>query len=214
MTKLPPFACLAAFALLAGCGEKEASPVNIVTTNADAGNAEIVVPAAADNAAGNDAVADEADAAAAPAVNLAPDGLSLVSDSGSARHVTFGMARDAAVTAITTALGKPAKTGHNDDCGQGPMDSVAFKDGLSLAFQDGKFVGWDLDGRDKPAYTTAAGIGIGSTLKALRAAMTVTLEESSLGHEFAAGDLGGLLGGTTPDSRIEYLWAGSVCQFR
>ena len=210
MTKGSSFAAIAALALLAGCGEQEAPPVNLVTVETS-NDANVMVPDA--NAADEDAVAVN-ETAAAPALNLAPDGLSLVVASGSARHAGFGMARDVAVPMVSAALGKPTGTGRNEECGQGPMDTVDFKDGLTLFFQQGKFVGWDLDGRDKPAYTTAAGIGIGSTLKQLRDAMTVSVEESTLGHEFASGDLGGLLSAAAPDGRIEHLWAGSTCQFR
>lgn len=209
MTKGSIVAAIAALALLAGCGEQSAPPVNIVTTT-DTDDANVVVPET--NATAEPAAVNET--APAPALNLASDGLSLVTQGGSARHAGFGIARDVAVPMVSAALGKPTATGRNDDCGQGPMETVAFRDGLTLAFQDGKFVGWDLDGRDKPAYATASGIGIGSTLKQLREAMRVTVEESTLGHEFASGDLGGLLSSTAPDGKIESLWAGSVCQFR
>lgn len=210
MTKLRLYAGVAALTLLAGCGEQEVPPVNIVTT-ADIGNDAVVVPAG--NAAAEPAVVNET--APAPALNIAPDGVSLVTESGSARHASFGMDRDVAVPMVTAALGKPTDTGRNDECGQGPMDTVDFKDGLTLFFQEGKFVGWDLDGRDKGGYSTAAGIGIGSTLKELRAAMTVTVdEESTLGIEFSSGELGGLLSSTAAAGKITHLWAGSTCQFR
>ncbi|MES2442460.1 MAG: hypothetical protein V4574_06485 [Pseudomonadota bacterium] len=207
MTKPKLFAAAAALALLAGCGEQEAAPVNIVTTVDTGSDANVVVPAANDAAA---VVVNEA--AAVPALNLAPDGLSLVTASGSSRHASFGMGRDVAVPMISAALGKPTDTGRNDECGQGPMETVAFTGGLTLFFQEGKFVGWDLG--DKSALATAAGIGIGSTLRQVREAMTVTVEESTLGHEFSAGDLGGLLSAAAPDGKVEHLWAGSTCQFR
>jgi hypothetical protein len=210
MTRGSSFAAIAALALLAGCGEQEQQPVNLVTVETS-NDANVVVPEV--NAA-EESVAAANQTVAAPALNLAPDGLSLVSGSGSARHASFGMAQGVAVPMISAALGKPTDTGRNDECGQGPMDTVDFKDGLTLFFQEGKFVGWDLDGRDKPSYATAAGIGIGSTLKQLREAMTVSVEDTSLGHEFASGDLGGLLSAAAPDGKIEHLWAGSTCQFR
>lgn len=204
------FAGIAALALLSGCGE--APVANVVTTVETDNGAEVVVPqgnAVADNAAvGNEA------AAAAPALNLAPDGVSLVLENGSTRNATFGMGREVVVTMVTAALGKPTDTGRNEECGQGPVDTTDFRGGLSLSFQDSKFVGWDLDGRDKGPYTTAAGIGIGSTLKQLRDVMTVTVEESTLGTEFAAGELSGLLTANAPGGKITNLWAGSVCQFR
>lgn len=207
MTTTSRITAFAALALLAGCGEQAAPPANIVAT-ADTSNDTVVVPEA--NAAEPAAPANAT--APAPALNIAPDGVSLVTESGSARHATFGMARDVAVPMVSAALGKPADTGHNDDCGQGPMDTVAFKGGLTLFFMEGKFVGWDLD--DKSTFSTAAGIGIGSTLKEMRGVMTVTLDESTLGHEFAAGDMGGLLSAAAPAGKVTALWAGSTCQFR
>jgi len=209
MTKLPLLASVAALTLLAGCGEPSVPTTNIVTTNTTiSSDTNIVVPA-------ENVVAAEpgnVTAAAAPALNLAPDGLSLVLESGSARHATFEMARDMAVTMVSAALGKPSKTGRNEECGQGPMDTVAFTGGVTMFFMEGKFVGWDLD--DKSKLQTASGIGIGSTLKQIRESMTVTLDESSLGHEFAAGDMGGLLSAATPAGKVTALWAGSTCQFR
>lgn len=207
MTRLSLFTGIAALALLAGCGEQDAAPVNLVTVNAS-GDANVTVPAA--NDAEPAPVANET--VAAPALNLAPDGVSLVSASGNARHVTFGMAQGVAVPMVTAALGKPSGTGRNEECGQGPMDTVAFKDGITLFFMEGKFVGWDLDG--KSSFATASGIGMGSTLKQLREAMSITVDESTLGHEFAAGDMGGLLSDTTPGGKVTALWAGSTCQFR
>jgi hypothetical protein len=208
MTKLHLLAGIAALTLLAGCGEPEAPVANIVTTVAG-NDANVVVPPE-NVATENVAVANQA--AAAPALNLASDGLSLVLESGSARHANFGMQRDVAVPMVSAALGKPSDTGRNDECGQGPMETVEFAGGLTMFFQEGKFVGWDLD--DTSAFQTAAGIGIGSTLKQVREVMTVSVEESSLGHEFASGDLGGLLSASAPEGKVTALWAGSTCQFR
>ena len=214
MTRNSLFASVAALTMLAGCGENAPPPVNITTIEIDNG-ANVMVPG--DNEgepAINAAIVNNA-VEAAPALALAPDGVSIVLDSGSTRHANFGMARDVVVPMVSAALGKPTGTGTNSECGQGPMEMVDFKGGLNLEFQDGKFVGWDVDGREKGGYTTMNGIGIGSTLKDLRAAFgEVTVENSSLGDEFSAGDLGGLLTSLKPDATITHLWAGSTCQFR
>lgn len=199
----------AALALLCGCGSSDTGS-NIVTHVETDNDAEFVVP---ETSIANGA-ADNATAAATPALNVAPDGVTLVLENGSARHATFGMGRDMVVTMVSAALGQPTDTGRNEECGQGPVDTTDFTGGLSLSFQDGKFVGWNLDGRDKAPYTTASGIGIGSTLKQIRDAMAVTVETSTLGIEFQAGDLSGLLTANAPDGRVEFLWAGSICQFR
>ena len=219
MTRLSLFAGVAALSLLSGCGESEPPAVNITTVEIDNG-ANVTVPG--DNTAepAVNAVTANTAEAATPALALAPDGVSIVLDNGSTRHANFGMARDVVVPMVSAALGKPTDTGQNTECGQGPMEMVDFKGGLSMQFQDGKFVGWDLDGRGANenqggGFTTMNGIGIGSTLKDLRGAFgSVTVENSSLGDEFAAGELGGLLTSLKPDATITHIWAGSTCQFR
>jgi hypothetical protein len=214
MTKLSLFTGIAALTLLAGCGDDSPPPVNITTVEVD-NSTNVTVPTANEaEPAANATVAANA-VEAAPALALSPDGLTIVLESGSTRHANFGMARDVVVPMVTAALGKPTGTGHNDECGQGPMEMVDFKGGLDLEFQDGKFVGWDVDGREKDGYATMNGIGIGSTLKELRGSFSgVTVENSTLGDEFTAGELGGLLTSLKPDATITHMWAGSTCQAR
>lgn len=193
-----------ALALLAGCGPTEEPDANksiVFHGNAD----ELVVPKAAPANIAN--VADIAE----PAVNLAPDGLSLVLPTGATRQVTFGMPRDAATRAIAAALGGPVEEGDNQECGAGALSFASFRGGLGLYFDGGKFVGWDLDGRDGGQFATAAGIGIGSTRRQLESANAIKVEDSTLGVEFGAGDLSGLLSSRDPDGEITNLWAGTTC---
>lgn len=193
-----------ALALLAGCGPTEEPDANksiVFHGNAD----ELVVPKASPANLAN--MADIAE----PAVNLAPDGLSLVLPTGATRQVTFGMPRDAATRAIAAALGSPIEEGDDQECGAGALSFASFRGGLGLYFDGGKFVGWDLDGRDGGQLTTAAGIGIGSTRKQLESANAIKVEDSTLGVEFSAGDLSGLLSSRDPDGEITHLWAGTTC---
>jgi hypothetical protein len=193
-----------AVALLAGCGPTEEPDANksiVFHGNAD----ELVVPKAAPANIAN--MADIAE----PAVNLAPDGLSLVLPTGTTRQVTFGMPRDAATRAIAAALGSPIEEGDDQECGAGALSFASFRGGLGLYFDGGKFVGWDLDGRDGGQFATAAGIGIGSTRKQLESANAIKVEDSTLGVEFGAGDLSGLLSSRDPDGEITNLWAGTTC---
>ena len=192
-------------ALLAGCSSEPAS--NAVTGNAvQLGDSEIIVPQ------GNVAEANAAHAAAAaPALNIAPDELTLVMPNGSAHHITFGMDKAATVRAVSAAAGAPIDQGTNRECGGGPLDYARLKGGLTLYFQEGLFAGWNLDGRAHGPYATAAGIGIGSTRSALESVMQVTVQDSTIGHEFMAGEMSGLLSAPTPDGRIIDLWAGITC---
>lgn len=195
----------AAVSLLAGCGEAER--VANVTTVIDTHNAAVFVPEA-------NQAADAAVAEAPPALNLAPDGLTLVTAGGATRHLAFGQPRDVAVPLVSAAIGKPTGQGANPECGAGPLETVDFARGLTLFFQEGAFAGWDIDGRAAGPYATAAGIGIGATRAQLEALGPVILPESTIGHEFIAGDLSGLLDGTKPESKVTSLWAGTTCIFR
>ena len=194
-----------ALALLAGCGPVEEPDANksiVFQGNAD----ELIVPKPVPETN----IANMAEVAE-PAVNLAPDGLGLVLPTGATRHVTFGAQRDVATRAIAAALGSPIEEGDNQECGAGALSFASFRGGLGLYFDDGKFVGWNLDGRDGGRFATAAGVGIGSTRKQLESATAVKIEDSTLGIEFSAGDLSGLLSSRDPDGEITNLWAGATC---
>jgi hypothetical protein len=192
---------------LAACNQASA-PAN-VTTVVNTDNETVTVPA------GTTLQLNVATpAAAAPAVNLASDGLSLVLESGSSRQIGFGMDRGAALPALIAALGKTTDEGTNPECGAGPLDHVDFKGGLTAFFQEDKFVGWDLDGREGGSYATADGIGIGATRAQLEAAGAVTVDETTIGHEFAAGELYGLLSNPSPSGKVTNMWAGTNCIFR
>ncbi len=136
---------------------------------------------------------------AGPAFTLAGSGLG--------PGLAFGMAQDEAVAAATAALGAPTGRGHNDECGEGPMDFVSFGD-LQLAFQRGRLAGWSLGGT-RPRLRTAGGLTIGSPRAALGGA---EIEPSSLGPEFRVDGVGGIL--DQQGRSVEALWAGSTCQFR
>lgn len=196
-------ALLALPLLLAGCGaepEPNASETIVFHGNSE----ELIVPAGPANLVNVAEVAE-------PAVNLAPDGLSVVLPTGAARHATFGMPRAAATRMIAASLGNPIEEADDQECGAGALSFAHFRGGLGLYFQDGKFAGWDLDGRDGGHFATAAGIGIGSTRKQLESASVVTIAESTLGIEFSAGDLFGLLSSRDPGGEITNLWAGVTC---
>lgn len=177
---------------VAGCsGESEALPAN------SGSPAKAGPPAATANAAVAQAPAP---APAAPAYTLADNGL--------LPGLAFGTPRDQAVAAARAAFGQPTGREHNDECGEGPMDFVSFGH-LQLSFQEGRLVGWSVDD-PRPDLRTAGGLHVGAPRSALGS--TEVEEESSLGAEFAVGDIGGIL--DEQGARIQALWAGAVCQFR
>lgn len=88
------------------------------------------------------------------------------------------------------------------------MDFVSFG-GLQLGFQDGKLAGWSLSGTE-PALRTKSGLTIGSPRSALGG--LALDEESTLGPEFDADGVGGLL--DENGTKVIALWAGLPCQFR
>src|SRR3546814_16332062 len=61
---------------------------------------------------------------------------------------------------------------------------------------------------------TMAGITRGSTRSDLESAYAAEVGETTLGTEFTAGGLSGLLDGTGPTAYITTLWAGTTCAFR
>lgn len=191
--------------LLAACSPEPKQPVE---KDAMANAAEIIVPPAS-NAQAHAANAPEE--APGAGIRLAPDALTLVLPGGVSRPVRFGMARADAVRMLATALGNPVEEANSQDCGAGSLGYAAFRDGLSLYFQDGKFAGWDLDGRESAGFATAKGIGIGTSRKELEAAGTVDVGETSIGNEFMMGELSGLLSSPAPDGKVTNLWAGVTC---
>lgn len=148
-----------------------------------------------------------------PALAVEAEGLRLFNkQSGSARAIAFGTARDD-VLSMLAFLGKP-ETGTNGECGAGALDYANWPDGLGLFFQEDKFAGWYLNDRDKGAMTTASGIGIGSSRTDLEAAYASDISETTLGTEFAAGELFGLLDGKGKAAKITNMWGGVSCNFR
>lgn len=150
---------------------------------------------------------------AEPALAIEGEGLRLFDPAtGSARPLPFGMAWERVQEALAYR-GKPA-TGRNEECGAGPLDYAQWEDSLTLYGQGGQFVGWFIDSRAEGRISTAAGVGPGTTRQDLEAAYAAEVFESTLGTEFAAGNLSGVLDSPHPDSPVSALWAGTSCNFR
>lgn len=163
-----------------------------------------------------------------PVVSLDGEGLRLVDPkSGATRPLSFGV-DEAQLKLVAEKLKGPAKSGRNTECGTGPLAYLSWDDGLTLYSLDGLFAGWALNERggstaaaktsakgEPPAkLTTISGVGIGSTRAQLLDAYDAKIEQTTLGTEFNAAGLSGILDGTGPKAKVINLWSGVSCNFR
>ncbi|MGF1496647.1 MAG: hypothetical protein ACFB8W_07460 [Elainellaceae cyanobacterium] len=160
-----------------------------------------------------------ADSLAEDSIALALDaeGLRLVdAATGSTRALPFGMERDGMMEILLNLRQIPLDQGVNPECGAGPLSFARWPDGLTLWFEGDRFAGWAVDGRAENAaqLTTIGGIGTGSTRTELSQVYSAEVFQSSLGTEFIAGGLGGVLSGSGEDAQIATLWSGTTCIFR
>jgi hypothetical protein len=161
--------------------------------------------------------ADSAPAPAAPpaarTIVLAPGGLELAGGAGGAERLAFGGPRAGALAAVSGVLGEPREQGAQEECPAGPLYQAQYAAGLQVVFQDSAFVGWSAG--EGSTFRTAAGVGPGSTVAQLKAAHpAATVEETSLGMEFAASDLYGIVTDSTATGQVQMMFAGTNCIFR
>ncbi len=177
-------------------GEMPAPPAPVKTSVAEPDNVSSSVPPSA------------------PRLAVEGEGLRwFLQPSGSARAIPFGRSQHEVMASLEPVRGLAAK-GTNQDCGVGPVQYATWRDGLSLVFQGNRFVGWSLDGRAEDVIATAAGVGPGTTRAALKSAYNATVSRTSLGYEFSAGDLHGVLDGAAAGARVTDMWAGVSCVAR
>lgn len=205
MRRFAPIAIL----FLAACSP---DPVDVKTGDAEPGAAiedAPRVPATAEVVAPGSAASEQ------PKLAVESGGLRwFLPPNGSARPLAFG-APEADVLASLERVRGPAGKGVNQDCGAGPVQYANWPDGLSLVFQNGSFAGWGLDLRASGGLATADGVGPGTTRSVLTDSFgSVTFQNTSLGTEFAAGDIFGLLDGTGPEAKVTHMWAGVSCVAR
>lgn len=149
----------------------------------------------------------------AASIVLAPDGLTIGGGAGAPKRLAFGGAQAGVLADVTAALGAPKEQGNQEECPAGPLYQASYTSGLQVVFQDGEFVGWFA--REGSRFRTAQGIGPGSTLGELKKAYpATTVEETSLGHEFAAGELYGVVTGPSDTATVQVMFAGTNCIFR
>ena len=138
-----------------------------------------------------------------------PQNAGLMPDSGGLQpagtdlRIDFSRAEAGVIDTVSRLLGaQPSEIVDQAECGAGPVRAVRWQSGLVLNFQDGDFVGWVVDA---PGLTVAGGYQVGM------AAPDLALQQTSLGHEFAAGGVFGLVRDT---GTVTTLWSGTTCFFR
>ncbi len=146
------------------------------------------------------------------ALALDTEGLRLVNrETGATRLIAFGSGDEEAIAAVAAAIGQPRERNANEECPAGPLSFAAYEGGLSLAFQNNSFVGWSV-GQPGTGFATMSGVRVGSSQSELQSAYSATIEQTTLGTEFRAGELAGTLDG--PDGRVTNIWSGVNCVFR
>ncbi len=126
---------------------------------------------------------------------------------GSARPLPFGTPSADAMSVLSAVFGtEPTERGENVDCG---VEYARWENGLMTWFANGAFVGWSLERGS--TLTTVSGIGLGATRAELEAVYDAEIAPSSLGEEFTAGSLAGLLESPASDARVQHLWSGQTC---
>lgn len=149
------------------------------------------------------------------AVRLALDseGLRLFNSvSGASRLIPFGAGKDDVIRSLAMALKKqPGQQQNNAECAN---VFVPWDNGLSVWFRDERFVGWFVRKDGDATLATASGVKVGSTRAELDSAYSAKIVNSTLGVEFSAGALSGLLDGTGSSAKITDLWSGDTCVAR
>jgi hypothetical protein len=149
-------------------------------------------------------------------IALDGEGLRLVDPvSGSTRALSFGAPAAATLETLTRLRGEGPERSTNPDCGAGALEFARWEDGLNLVLQEDRFVGWSVNApAGRSSLKTMSGVGLGSTRRELEDAYAVKVETTTLGQEFSAGGLTGILASPAPDARVTDLWAGTSCVFR
>ena len=200
-----PLALAFALAVVAGCAPTPDAPAP-----APAVGVEEPVPAAAIPADS----AGAADPSAPASLAVDGDGLRVVSATGAARPLAFGQPAADVLSAVTALRGPPADRGEAAECGPGPLGYAVWPGGLTVYTQGGQFAGWALADRPDPGaapVTTVTGLGIGTAWSDADAS-DAEVQETTLGTEFLAGGVSGLL--DRPGGVVTALWAGASCVFR
>lgn len=119
-----------------------------------------------------------------------------------------------AIDALAAVLGEPGERTTNQECGMGPLDFVPFGDELMITIQNDRFLGWTVQRTGATTMRTMSNIGLGSTRAELQDVYNADIARTTLGIEFMAGGLQGILASDAPTAPITDLWAGASCVAR
>ena len=209
--------CCVICCVLAACASNDAQP-SATTAQDGAASAGVARADTLIVAPGDSLPFTATVAPAAPVIHLVLDGEGLrfvIESSGSNRLLEFSASAEQVIAAVTAAGGAAQSRGTNADCGAGPVEFVSFENGLSLVMQQAKFVGWSARKTATSAtLTTMSGIGVGSTRAALDSSYAAAVSRSTLGTEFSAGELQGVLASASSSAPITDMWAGTSCVAR
>jgi hypothetical protein len=144
-----------------------------------------------------------------PVLAVDGEGLRLVDPaSGAARAIPFGTPEADVEAVLAAALGRPPdERGETSECGSRRF--ARWNGAISAWFDDAGFSGWSLP--EGSTLSTMGGLRLGSARKELASAYSADVMESSLGTEFVAGAMGGVLASDAPDAVVTHLWAGDTC---
>lgn len=154
-----------------------------------------------------DPVAQSGEALDPSLVTLKTDGLNAGPEA-----FYFAAGQSEVVASLGRALGKPDDSGSMPECGAGPMEFASFPGGLTVNFQNGALVGWNLGAGDANiTFNDDIGIGAARSNVEMMPGFTM-IEGSTLGEEFALGEEGPF--GFFEDGKVSMLYAGTQCFFR
>ncbi len=138
------------------------------------------------------------------ALILSREGLTV--PGAAAGEISFGRAMPGVVEAVRRLKGAPlGEPQTNAECGAGPVTAVRFRDGLTLNFMNGAFLGWVADAPGAGAAPT--GVKVGDTWPPPGAAV----QETTLGRE---AEVAGVQALSRDGWQVDLLFAGVTCFFR
>ncbi len=157
------------------------------------------------------ALADPYYPSAGDQVTPSATGISLLAYDGSAGiDLPFGAPFHQVMYTLYTAIPAQPEIWLQSECPLGPVITAEVGNDLSLVFQDDRLIGWSfLPGTE---LTTPEGLALGLARGALETMPGVAFFDSTLGVEFEAGGVFGLL--SEDGQSVGYLWGGGVCIFR